>query len=616
MHQEESNPRMRNVILTGFSANDPDDETFSLEKIGTYPGELPYEIEHTVDVKADIYQVNSESHQESNKSQVPSSPDETKEIPKELELRSFSSKEKEEIITESYSKPLNRTGLLEEEHEAMPYEKSGLIPKGVSKPFASEGTSKDEIEAGYQKSGISEIEEEQRDSDGIKTIWDIFENEQSEFTETKTGLKEEKEPIEVEKPFSLGSETKEGSILADEGSVIDFPLEIKTSEYHENEFAKVIDKDFRDKILVDLERSKEKNTPEREFPTQNFISTSEIGDLQKELPQEGEEKINDTKYIEVDLTAINLPQPSKIIGEEIKLELDNTIEPENQPKEKKAKKEKKKKKKSKAEPIADVQAEPTSKEADSTIEQPTQVEEQKIGEQQIQEKSQDEKKKKSALVFWLASAGLLTLLLVVFFILKPLWFTKIFEGKRIEPSKLTKQSVQKLRNVDKTQASLQKNPEESKLSPTLIEKPKSQEQPPMEVTEILPPKEPPNQPSRLKTEIPQKITPSVIEESIKPKPATSKTAFAWKTPQESVPVIEIIPQREYSVEVFSTYDPDEANYLLNLLNQKQISSYIKVQVIKNANLYKVRVGNFKNLNDAREFAKQLGFKNVWIDRIR
>lgn len=609
MQQEEFNPRMENIAQTGFSAGDPDDETFYLEKIGTYPGELPYEIEHTVDVKADIYQDNSESHQESNKSQVLPSPEETKNIPIELEQQSFPPKEKEEIIVESESKPFHKSGLIEEDLEPIPYEKSGLIPKEVSEPFERVGTIKDEIGTEYEKSGLKEVEEEPRESNGVKTIWDIFEKEPPEFSETKAEVEEEKKPSEAEQPVSSEVEIEESSIVVDEESVIDFPAEIKISEYDENDFAKVIDEDFRNKILEDLERSKQKNSIEREFPTQDLISTTEIENLQKEL-QRGEEKPDDTKYIEVDLTAIDLPQPSKIIAEEIKQEPDFTIEPWIKPKEKKDKKEKKKKKKLKAKPIADVQAEQPFKKEASTIEEQTQVE-----EQQIEEQITEEKKKKPDLVVWLSTAGLLTLLLVIFFFLKPLWFNQIFEGKKSnEPVKDKEQTRKDIKKIDKM--SFQKPSGESKPSPALIEKPNVQEQLTKEVAETLPPKEIPKEPSKPKAEVQPKINPSDTKESTNPRPTTSKATLAWTTRRESAPVIEIVPQREYSVEVFSTYDPDEANYLLNLLNQKQISAYIKVQVIKNANLYKVRVGNFKNLDGAKEFAKQFGFKNVWIDRIR
>lgn len=615
MPPEEFNPRMGNIIQTGFSTSDSDDETFYLEKIGTYPGKLPYEIEHTVDVKADIYQDSSESNQELNKSQVLASTEDTKEIPVELGQQSLPPIEKEELIEDPELKPFNKSGLLEDEHGAIPYEKSGLIPKDISEPFERVGTIKDDIGPAYEKSGLSEIEEEPLEPDGIKTIWDIFEKEQSEFSEIETEIKEEKEPP-VEESVSTESETEKSTIVVDEGSVIDFPAEIRISEYDENEFAKVIDEDFRNKILEDLERSKDKNTPEREIPPQDLIPTTEIEDLQKELLQERGEKIDDTKYIEVELTAINLPQPSKIIAEEIRQEPGYTIEAANQPKGKKDKKEKKKKNKSEAKPIADIQPEQLSKVEPPTIEEPSQVEEQQIVEQQIKEQTSEEKKKKLALVFWLAFAGLFTFLLVVFFILKPLWFTQVFDSKkRIESQKATTQDVKELERVDKIQGTLQKTPQESTTSPTFIEKPKAPKQLTQQVAKIVQ-KETSKEASKPKTEVQPEITRSDLKESLKPRLTTPKATFAWKIRQESAPVIEIIPQREYSVEVFTTYDPDEANYLLNLLNQKQISAYIKVQVIKNANLYKVRIGSFKSLDDAKEFAKQFGFKNVWIDRIR
>lgn len=613
MQQEEFNPRMENIAQTGFSASDPDDETFYLEKIGTYPGELPYEIEHTVDVKADIYQDNSESHQESNKSQVLPSPEETRNIPIELEQQSFPPKEKVETIVESESKPFHKSGLIEKDLEPTPYEKSGLIPKEASQPFEKEGTIKEEIGTEYEKSGLTKVEEGSRESTGVKSIWDIFEKEPPEFAETKAEVEEEKKPSEAE-PVLTEVEVEESSIVVDEESVIDFPAEIKISEYDENDFANEIDEDFRNRILEDLERSKQKNTIEREIPTQDLFPTSEIEDLQKEL-QRVEEKPDDTKYIEVDLTAIDLPQPSKIIAEEIKQEPDSTIEPWIQPKEKKDKEEKKKKKKLKAKPIADVQAEQFFKEGASTIKAQTQVEEQQIEEQRIEGQITEEKKKKPVLVVWLSAASLLTLLLVIFFFLKPLWFNQIFEAKKSnEPTKNKEQTVKDIEKIDKR--SFQKPSEESKLSSTLIEKPNVQAQLTKEIAEMLPPKEPHKEPSKPKTEIQPKINSSDIKESTKSRPTTSKATLAWKPRQESAPVIEIVPQREYSVEIFSTHDPEEANYLLNLLNQKQVSAYIKVQVIKNANLYKVRVGSFKNLDDAKEFAKQFGFKNLWIDRIR
>ncbi|MGQ9819330.1 MAG: SPOR domain-containing protein [Candidatus Kapaibacteriales bacterium] len=614
MTQEELSTFGVNAIRTGFSANDPDDETFYLEKIGSYPGELPYEIEHTVDVGTDIFQADSSTlSEEPKKQQLPAEKKETEYIQSELAQPTFPTYEKDEIKIELEPKPFAKSGLIEDDLEAIPYEKSGLVPKETIEPFEKIDTIEDETKINLGNSTYADKEDVTRESNGIKSIWDIFEKEKPEYSEVETKVEQEFEPGEIEKLPSPKNDTDETPIVVDKESVIDFPSEIKISEYDENEFTKEIDDDFRNKILEDLEKSKEKSVSEPEIPSQGLITTSEIEDLQKELLQQQEEKTDDANYIEVDLTAIGLPQPSKIIAEEIREEPDFTIEQVSltQPKEKKVKKEKKKKKKSESKPIEENQEEQSSEET-TLKEESSQIE-----EQQITEEQPEDKKKRSLLILLLITTGVLAVLVIVFFLLKPLWFNQLFNGKKsVEPAKTISKKVNEIDKFDKPKEPLQKALGESKPSPILSEKPIVKEQQTNEDAKLLPLKEQPKEVSKSNTEIQQKIPASRKDEIKKSKPTISKETFAWKTRQESFPVIEIIPQREYSIEVFSTYDPDEADYLLKLLNQKHISAYIKVQEIKNANLYKVRVGNFKNLDEAKEFAKQFGFKNVWIDRIR
>jgi septal ring-binding cell division protein DamX len=113
-----------------------------------------------------------------------------------------------------------------------------------------------------------------------------------------------------------------------------------------------------------------------------------------------------------------------------------------------------------------------------------------------------------------------------------------------------------------------------------------------------------------------------------PKPETQKLAIAKKEiepakqaaqkpiklPQE-VKIVET-PQAEYSIEIFSTADKEEAAYWLDQLQRRGINAFKKIQRIRNVDYYKIRIGSYKTAEEAKAVARALGFKNVWIDRVK
>lgn len=630
MQEEKSNPWVMNIFNTGFNSNDPDDDTFLLEKIGDYPGELPYQVEHTVEVTADIFKENANNEKSVEQKDYFSS-EEQEKVSQEISAASnYVEHESEKNELESQTKPYQKAGLVEEEEfEHKPYVKSGLISDedSVIKPYEKSGLIEKEPELSYQKSGLPENEFDLEESPPPpKSIWEIFEQEPSAVSAVESAVEKVKEPGEIP-----GQETEVGQGVAaevvDEESVIDFPTEVKLAEFDKDEFAKIIDEDFRKKILDDIEKSKKRSTPEREIPAQELISAEEIKDLQKGLSTE--EKIPEqTQFIEVELTAINLPHPSKIIADELKEKPDFSIptDQDSSIKEKKIKKEKKaRKNKPKKEDKVEKPMVSSDVSEDSPTEKPETIEEVTPANEQTKE----EKKRRPALVFWLAGLVFILVLSALLWFLKPSF---LFRKNHEIAQRKTERPKTQIQTIKKP-----KIPEKIQPPPNITESLKKQpaEATGKQITKVEPTQKTSENLIKQETQRDRKIsqelrTPKVFspamqrvekDKTTRLAPTPSKTYqpkenLALKTHKETAPIIEIIPQKEYSVELFSTFDSEEANYFLSLLNKKQISAYIKIQKIRNANLYKVRVGNFKNVDEAREFAKQYGFKNVWIDRIR
>lgn len=101
---------------------------------------------------------------------------------------------------------------------------------------------------------------------------------------------------------------------------------------------------------------------------------------------------------------------------------------------------------------------------------------------------------------------------------------------------------------------------------------------------------------------------------MKPKKIRTPEPREYKLPQE-IKIVETV-QEEYAIEIFSTADSEEAGYWLTELQRKGLNAYQKVHRVRNIDYYKIRVGPFRTIDEAKSFAKALGFKNVWIDRLK
>lgn len=613
MEEERFTSWFNTIPQSGFSSNDPDDETFLLEKIGKYPGDLPYEVEHSIKVAADIYQEVDSPGEISAPLPVKENT-KTDELTNQTFETTIPADGKQNIVEDIESaQPFEKSGLIKEDSAIQSYEKSGLIEEEPQQPFEKAGLVEKGESLNIEK---SELDEQELDYDGskssTKSIWELFEKEPPIHSTTETDAElEELSSSALEVEHQIETEQSVSAEIVDEKSVIDFPTEVKISDYDKEDFAKILDEDFRNRLIEDIEKSKEKRRITRDLPTPELISPLEIQDLQKELSVE--EKNNETHFIEVDLTALELSQPSKIIAQEMKEIPDFSITP-SQKIIKKEKKKTKPEKKKKREKISSTQFVAQSEEGVYSDETGP------VEDEAIPEEPQEQKKRKVPLLIWFAGLGLLLILIGLFYFIKPKFYgQKVEEGKpkRFQIQKKMEsqnQANRKLENLMKSKNAMTTQSE--KITP----KPEVSEKKNTTFPSIIDMKNDNiSQQVLSKTKVPD--SPKIVdskEEAIKKPLRTGKVerSFAINEQKEPVPLIEIVPQKEYAVELFSTFDPEEAYYFLSILTKKQISAYIKVQKVKNANFYKIRVGNFNNINEAKEFAKQIGFKNVWIDRIK
>ncbi|MBK9246952.1 MAG: SPOR domain-containing protein [Ignavibacteria bacterium] len=76
-------------------------------------------------------------------------------------------------------------------------------------------------------------------------------------------------------------------------------------------------------------------------------------------------------------------------------------------------------------------------------------------------------------------------------------------------------------------------------------------------------------------------------------------------------------QQSYTVQVYSTPSKDDADERLSrLISRNATNPTVSTQLIRGQKWYRVRFGNFTNRDEAEATAKQLGFSQYWIDRIR
>lgn len=166
--------------------------------------------------------------------------------------------------------------------------------------------------------------------------------------------------------------------------------------------------------------------------------------------------------------------------------------------------------------------------------------------------------------------------------------------------------------IPKAKRKIQSQPKPTKILPKIPAQPKSQEkktdsiitkkqQPtkPQEKTKVVP-KDEKNQPA--KPIITKKEEPKIQ------KPTTSeKSDFVSPIPETG----------NYTIQLLATPSKEEAEILLNKLKSKNIEkTYITTQKKRDIIWYRVRVGNYKTMNEAQEAAKTNGWIQFWIDRIK
>lgn len=75
-------------------------------------------------------------------------------------------------------------------------------------------------------------------------------------------------------------------------------------------------------------------------------------------------------------------------------------------------------------------------------------------------------------------------------------------------------------------------------------------------------------------------------------------------------------EESYSIEVYSTPVFEDAETWVSKLEKRNISARIQQQIIKGLPWYKIRIGDYKTKQEAKEAAMKLGFSRSWIDRVR
>lgn len=72
----------------------------------------------------------------------------------------------------------------------------------------------------------------------------------------------------------------------------------------------------------------------------------------------------------------------------------------------------------------------------------------------------------------------------------------------------------------------------------------------------------------------------------------------------------------YTVEVYSSPSKEDADDWVNRLKKKSLAPTIKTQKIRDVVWYKVRFGNYTSRETAKQAARESGFAQAWIDRIK
>ncbi|MCX7908697.1 MAG: SPOR domain-containing protein [Ignavibacteria bacterium] len=592
-------------VYGGFEPTDPDDDTFLLEKLGKYPDELPYEIETSTSQSEYLDKFGTNDTINEVNQEVPSKSQQTAE-PFHLESTSkFEDSTEPSDFEGRTTVPYEKSGIEKEKHESIPYQKLGLVESEPVVPFERSGIER-------EKKNIPEAVE----SKPVGSIWEIFEEGTSQSaSEISPQVTAEDQTVDIKKESTeepsageVPKEEKTQTILIGTDSIVDIPLEIKVQDISPEEISKIFDEDFRKTIIDDLEKSQKRRAAKTSIE-EAIISTREKEELQEELDKLDEVVPQPSKTVEIDISALELAKPSQIIASDL-------IASGELEKKKKKKRKKEKKIEKEAPKALPTETEQTSLQEIDT--EPSVVEFETKEEETTPETKPDEEKKRRKVPFlWFAIAGGLALIILViggyfaylsFF--KPKEKPKEIVKKEVPPKKVeTKQEQPKIAQEPKPQV-----PEDvpTKQQTTEIIKPKeeiidkSQKQVPQTTVKEE------KTPSPETTEK-QKDTKIILSKKEKEQEQNQKEKPKI-IPQE-VKIVEL-PQEEYSIEIFSTADPDEAGYWLNQLQSRGLNAYQKVHKIRNIQYYKIRIGSYRSIDEAKSVARALGFKKIWIDRVK
>lgn len=73
----------------------------------------------------------------------------------------------------------------------------------------------------------------------------------------------------------------------------------------------------------------------------------------------------------------------------------------------------------------------------------------------------------------------------------------------------------------------------------------------------------------------------------------------------------------FTIQVYATPSIDDAEAWKEKLERQNITDVvITSQKIKDRNWYRVRIGSYKSIDEAKSAAQKLGFANSWIDRVK
>jgi len=109
-------------------------------------------------------------------------------------------------------------------------------------------------------------------------------------------------------------------------------------------------------------------------------------------------------------------------------------------------------------------------------------------------------------------------------------------------------------------------------------------------------------------EIPKKVEPTITKSVLPTKTVTHNNSSVFS----SEPT-----QQIFTVQVYSSPSKDDANERLDRLKSRNATNIsMSEQLIRGTKWYRVRFGSFHSREEAESAAKQLGFAQCWIDRVR